>query len=81
MVGIRVNFTALLGKMTKMTGRYTERKRTVRCTVPKSKTLYKEVAVKRWEGKGGRTLKNGQKRQIKQHKSEEDLQKENIRRN
>jgi len=64
MVGIRVNFTALLGKMTKLTDRYTERKRTVRCAVPKSKALYKETAMKRWEGKGGRTLKkNGLKRQ------------------
>ena len=52
MIGMRVHCVNMLGKIQPMKSRYQQRRRIVRCAIPKSKIEYREIAERRWETVG-----------------------------
>jgi len=58
MIGARINFTKLMGKVQIQGDRYTQRKRIVRCAVKASKETYKKIAEERWNTTKMRKLRN-----------------------
>jgi len=58
MIGARINFTRLMGKMQIQEDKYIQRKRIVKCAVKASKETYKEIAEERWNTTKMRKLRN-----------------------